>query len=201
MTGTTSANLWLTKKLKKWNCSLLWKTETEGKNYQSPTCFVDGASLPLSCFFSLPFFFSPDGHGQFKASCTEKNPNIIYFLNVPMTYTCLYKRVLCVKMAKTSPYLWSYTGPRQKFIPLAAGVWTLGTATKVLPGQQHHRGQGMAEEPLWGLQHVPGSGSSRRWSTRPPQFCLELWDRWWEITQAGEKQCGRGHGKMSSFLH
>lgn len=160
--------------------------------------------LSSSCFFSLPFFFSPDGHGQFKASYTGKNPNIIYFLNIPMTYTCLYGRVLCIKMAKTSPYLWTICDPtqdpgRSSFLWLRVFEhWE--QPLKSCQASSTTEGRAWQRSP-WGLQHVPGSGSSRRWSTRPPQFCLELWDRRWEITQAGEKQCGRRHGKMSSFLH
>ena len=66
-----------------------------------------------------------------------------------MTYTCMYIRVLCIKTATTSPYLWTTCDRTQDpgRIPLP---WPrvsdlqeqlLGSAPRALPGRRHRRGQ------------------------------------------------------------
>lgn len=145
-------------------------------------------------FLSLPYFFSPDGHGQFKASYTEKKK---YFLNVTLIYICMYKIVLCIKTAKPPPYLWIICNPTQKeFHSFGCRCLNSGSTTRALPSQQHHSRQRGTPEHSGISPAVREDGG-----TRPLQYCLQLWDRRWEITQAGEKHHGKGHGIKLRLLH
>lgn len=96
-------------------------------------------------------------------------------------------------------HLRSYTGPHQILIPLATDVWTLEAATKAMSGQWHCRKKGTPEKPP-GAQVFPQRQQNMGHSTSSI-LSEALGQEVREITQAGEKQCGKEHRKKPSFLH